>query len=954
MVGTPVTVGTEVTAGDPVVVLESMKMEMVLPAPVTGRVTELLVRTGTQVGSGDPLVRLEPTADESAEIESPASDIALPADSDELDDAGRARAALGMLRNLQLGYDIASNQIPVLLRQYLSGRDALAATGMDVLAAETELVDLFTDFAELTRNRPADAELQTELRVHSSREHFHTYLRTLDPERGGLPDHFRDKLVRVLTRYGVSDLDPGPALDEALFRIFLAQQRGADVDVIVGLLQNWLAQPVPTTTAARPARLLLERILRATQRRYPVIADLARSIRFSWFDQRLVDAERRQVLDGVAEEVEALSDPDAPDRAARIDALTAIPEPLVGFLSERLTRGLPTHEPLLEVLIRRHYLEYDLRDLVVADPHPDERMARPVVRAEYLSGEHGPTRVISTVGRIDELRPGGAIGAVVATELSTDHENVVELYVSWPDPPTDPEVISAELRDLLTGQPFVAAARRTSVAVCAADSRPVGYWTFRTAGDGSGESDALVEDGLVRGMHPMVGRRLNLWRLREFDVTRLEAPADVQLYECVARSNPADRRLVAAAQVRQLAVVRDADGSVVSLPHAERAVENCLEAIRRVRTARGAAASRLETNHVWITVWPAIRADLDELTALRDKITPLSDGTGIEEVLAQGRVIDDHGESHLIAIRFRARPDGGTTADVIPPPTAPLKPLDDYAAKVSRSRRRGLVYPYELAPALTRGGTVVEYDLDEAGDLVPVYRRRGHNTAGIIVAVVTTPTPLYPEGISRVVLCGDPTMALGALSEAECVRVIAALDLAERMQVPVEWYAVSAGARVSMDSGTENMDWVAAALKRIVEFTQAGQEINIVVAGINVGAQPYWNAEATMLMHTKGILVMTPDSAMVLTGKQSLDFSGGVSAEDNFGIGGYDRVMGPNGQAQYWAPDLAGALEIVLAHYEHTYVVPGEPGPRRADTADPGDRDISDSEHPVRRLRDGR
>ena len=79
------------------------------------------------------------------------------------------------------------------------------------------------------------------------------------------------------------------------------------------------------------------------------------------------------------------------------------------------------------------------------------------------------------------------------------------------------------------------------------------------------------------------------------------------------------------------------------------------------------------------------------------------------------------------------------------------------------------------------------------------------------------------------------------------------------------------------------------------------------MAGINVGAQPYWNAEATMLMHTKGILVMTPDSAMVLTGKQSLDFSGGVSAEDNFGIGGYDRVMGPNGQAQYWAPDLGGA-----------------------------------------------
>ena len=159
--------------------------------------------------------------------------------------------------------------------------------------------------------------------------------------------------------------------------------------------------------------------------------------------------------------------------------------------------------------------------------------------------------------------------------------------------------------------------------------------------------------------------------------------------------------------------------------------------------------------------------------------------------------------------------------------------------------------------------------------------------------------------------------------------------------MPLEWFALSAGARISMTSGTENMDWVAAALKRIVTFTQDGGEINIVVAGITVGAQPYWNAEATMLMHTKGILVMTPDSAMVLTGKQSLDFSGGVSAEDNFGIGGYDRVMGPNGQAQYWAPNLPAARDVLMAHYDHTYVVPGETAPRRAATTDPADRDVS-------------
>ena len=80
---------------------------------------------------------------------------------------------------------------------------------------------------------------------------------------------------------------------------------------------------------------------------------------------------------------------------------------------------------------------------------------------------------------------------------------------------------------------------------------------------------------------------------------------------------------------------------------------------------------------------------------------------------------------------------------------------------------------------------------------------------------------------------------------------------------------------------------------------------------------------------------MTPGSSMVLTGKQALDFSGGVSADDNFGIGGYERVMGPNGQAQYWAPSLADACELLLHHYEYTYVKPGERFPRRIQTTDP-------------------
>jgi acetyl-CoA carboxylase carboxyltransferase component len=203
--------------------------------------------------------------------------------------------------------------------------------------------------------------------------------------------------------------------------------------------------------------------------------------------------------------------------------------------------------------------------------------------------------------------------------------------------------------------------------------------------------------------------------------------------------------------------------------------------------------------------------------------------------------------------------------------------------------------------------------------------------------------------MTRVVLLGDPTKALGALAEPECARVLAALALAREMSVPVEWFAVSAGAKIAFDSGVENMDWISRVLRGIIEFTQdsarPNAEINVVVAGINVGAQPYWNAEATMLMHTKGVLIMTPDSAMVLTGKQSLDYSGGVSAEDNFGIGGYDRIMGPNGQAQYWAPDLSGAVDVLLTHYAHTYLAPGDRFPRPSPSVDPVDRDISSSPH---------
>ncbi len=955
VVATPVAVGDEVEAGATVVVLESMKMETALHAPFPSRVKELHVITGSQVETGAALIKLEQLGEASEEDAAVGPAVDLPADAgiDPATQRGRTRAALSAV---VLGYDVPPEDQDAALSAYLNVRDAEQGAATDegsVLADEVTLLETFVDLAELSRNRPADEDRHTALRVHSSREHFHTYLLSLDADRGGLPEQFRERLQRVLRHYGLASLDRTPELEAAVFRIFLAQQRTTpEVALVAALLGSWSREAPPVGDLAARARELLERLGRVPQARYPAVGDLARSVRFRWFDQPAVDAERTGVLLGMRDEVEALAaSADVPDRARRIEALVAIPEQTVGFLCDRLAQGLPEREPMLEVLARRHYREYDLHDVQSLDS------PRPVVVAGYAVDDR-PTRLVSTIGTVAELVDGSGLVTAVSARLAdrAGEDAVLDLYLSWPEAPASADEASDQLRALVAGLSLTQDVRRVCVAVCSGGGdRHVGYYTFRPAGertDGSADASdpgsSVVEDDLTRGVHPMVGRRLDLWRLRNFHVTRIEAPDDVLLYECVARENASDRRLVALAQVRQMSVVRDEDGTITALPHAERAVESCLESIRRERVARGLGGGKLDLNHVWVHVWPVVDLDLDALGALGAKISPLTDGAGVEEVVAQGRLAVPGADPVPMAVRFSARPGSGVTATVEEPPTELLQPLDDYTSKVVRSRRRGLVYPYELSSVLAgAGGSLVEHDLDDTGRLVPVRRPYGLNKSGILAAVVRTPTALHPEGVTRVVLCGDPTKSLGSVAEQECLRVIAALDLAEEMQVPVEWFALSAGARISMDSGTENMDWVARALRRIVEFTQDGGEINVVVAGINVGAQPYWNAEATMLMHTKGILVMTPESAMVLTGKQSLDFSGGVSAEDNYGIGGYDRVMGPNGQAQYWAPDLAGAFGVLMAHYEHTYVAPGESAPRRTHSSDPVDRDISSFPHAI-------
>jgi acetyl/propionyl-CoA carboxylase alpha subunit/acetyl-CoA carboxylase carboxyltransferase component len=928
--------GTDVEAGETVMILESMKMETPVRAPYAGRVREILVGVNAQVDGGGALLRIDRIDDDAAASTTPTVEFetgaGLPAD----DLRGRVLADLAAMRALVMGYDVSAARGRALLADYDQVRNQTQIDDPELLRASLGVLSTFADICELSRNRPAGEEEAGDERVHSPREYFHSYLHSLDIEREGLPEAFRTRVAAVLANYGITDLEPSPELEDAVFRVFLAQERAADqVPIIAGLLERWRkAVPGFTPDMRQAAGEVVERLVVATRLRFPVIGDLARSLRYEAYERPLIVEARQAVYDDVREQLRLLAaNPSPAEYAERIDRLVASPEPLIRLLAQQLTSNGPGLDAALEAMVRRYYRIRELENV-----RAFRQEGRSYVTGQFrLRGDR--LELISALADYDDL-PGALVALNALAERADQPANVVtDLYLAWPEAPDDGDQLSTALHGALVHQSALAAGRRITVTVCRPGENPVQQFTFRPSADG------LTEERVIRNMHPLTGQRLDLWRLKNFNGTRMPSAEGTYLFHLVAPNNPADERLVALAEVRDVTALRDGDGKVVAFPSAERVLAACLESIRRVQAQRS-GRQRLDDNRVFLHVWPPIEVPLSDLAGFAQMSTPLTLGTGLAEIMVLARLRQDDGSLKDVALRFAYQAGAGVTVTVSDPPTDALAPLDEYTQKVQRSGARGTAYPYEIVPLLTgTNGTFTEYDFDASGAFGPVDRPRGQNKAGVVAGLVVTPTAKYREGITRVALFGDPTKALGTVAVAECATVVAAIDLAEELGVPVEWFTLSSGAKISMDSGTENMDGVARALRRIITFTQGGGEVNIIVAGINVGAQPYWNAEATMLMHTKGILIMTPDSAMVLTGKMSLDYSGGVSAEDNFGLGGYDRVMGPNGEAQYWAPNLTAATEILFAHYDHAYAAPGERYPRRAETIDPLDRDVQTFPH---------
>ena len=157
-----------VEAGDRLAVVEAMKMEIAIPAPVSGRVRDVFVARNVQVDAGTPLFRIEPTGDRGADREvTDRIDLAA------LQTGHEAADGIALVRASMLGFDVE----PVVARRWLDSLDASDAGVLEVL-------DAFSDLCALSpERRDVDADADT----RASREYLNSYLRSLDPEREGLP-----------------------------------------------------------------------------------------------------------------------------------------------------------------------------------------------------------------------------------------------------------------------------------------------------------------------------------------------------------------------------------------------------------------------------------------------------------------------------------------------------------------------------------------------------------------------------------------------------------------------------------------------------------------------------------------------------------------------------------------------------------------------------------------------
>jgi acetyl/propionyl-CoA carboxylase alpha subunit/acetyl-CoA carboxylase carboxyltransferase component len=965
VVSLAVAVGDRVQVGDALGLVEAMKMEIGFDAPVSGTVTEVRVRKGQHVAAGDVILVIDPAAEEEggsgqAVLELPpvADPLALlfrgaGAEAGEPDIAAAAamsprerRNALNTvsdeIRRIVLGYDAFPPRVQGLT-SLLDARlpQELPEQVCEELAEVREHLTTFADlervFQRSTRQRLGAGELEQ----MSNNALMRLFVRRLRAEGSGLPERFLGLLKRALSHYDeVQSLEYSGSLERAVVRMFASQlvpePRFRLIQAIIRRVIELSAAGVALDGDAGLRSALVD--IAAMRGHVPnALADIAIEAIYLIFQRPQLDraAERtsQQVESWLAQADSNLSS--APD----LDDLALAPpirfRKILGWVHDPSSRRRGV---ALSAVVRRLY------------------------------APKAPTEVRQEASGVERLRFGGQTVYALIVLPATLEERVRDLCASKG---TETASVLEVLVPIQDKSEKAACLERVVPALAGQHSFQRVTLTFVEHAERLDHETISMSAGVpvheeLLGLHPEAAERVDFKRYCSFELERIEADDGIYCFHGKSRQVPDDERIFVLAEVRGLPR-EESPKAAYYVPLFERAFHEAARTLRLMLGLRD-PRRRLQWNRITLFVQHPVVVDSTIAESLAQELYPATRHLGLERVAVRLQVLKSEASKSTEDVEVVISDPTGSRMELQwrEPHTAPLEPAAAYERSVVEARRRGLIYPYEiirmLAPdvgesgpgslrdgSAVPGGTFEEYDLDaNAAHPVAVSvagRAPGGSESAIVFGVISTPTLKVPEGMRRVLVLSDPTRGMGALADGECNRVVAAIDLAERLQLPVEWLPVSSGARIAMDSGTENLDATARVVRRIVTFTQAGGVIHVLVAGINVGAQSYWDSLATMLSHTKGVLIMTPRASMVLTGRAALAASGSVSAEDEVSIGGYERVMGPNGQAQYYAADLGDAYRILYQHYQYTYVVPGEERPRAAVTSDPVSRDIADSQY---------
>ena len=163
----------------------------------------------------------------------------------------------------------------------------------------------------------------------SAEAYLFSYLRMLETHGERLPRTFVSALQKALAHYDVKSLERSPELEESLLWIYKSHQRAEQqVASVVSILERRLQ--IQSPHAGESFRTLLDRMASITNGLFPAITDLAREVRYRYFDQPLFERARQQVYEQMEEHLAYLAaNPDSADRYDRIRALIECPQPLL-------------------------------------------------------------------------------------------------------------------------------------------------------------------------------------------------------------------------------------------------------------------------------------------------------------------------------------------------------------------------------------------------------------------------------------------------------------------------------------------------------------------------------------------------------------------------------------------------------------------------------------------------